>query len=165
MIDQSNKHNLIDKLSSPGAELSFPSWSLHRSSPAGLVRAPPDGDWGLPGRQNQQNAAHARSSFFVRPRRGVDFIGFADNFENSGANEREAERKCKGKETLENGRPGHSSAVKSYEARTSLAGSSDSRPTIRAGARTTSWCSKISLRGSYDSSLRSLRPPSSLPNK
>jgi hypothetical protein len=101
MVNQSRKHRIIEKLSSPGAELSFPSWSLHRNSPAGLVRAPRLTQIGdCAGRQNQQNAAGERSCFFVRPRTGVNFIGFADNSENPRA--RAAEWKCKRKETAGN---------------------------------------------------------------
>ncbi len=102
MVAQSRKHQIIEKLFSPWAELSFPSWSLHRSSPAGQVRAPPDAHWGLHATADQQNAASERSWFFIRPRRGVNFIGFADNIERSRATEREAKWKCKRKETAEN---------------------------------------------------------------
>ena len=60
-------------------------------------------------------ARSERSFYFVRPRRGVNFIGFADSFEGSRANGREAEWKCKRKEATENGLPGDADTAKSHE--------------------------------------------------
>jgi hypothetical protein len=47
--------------------------------------------------------------------KGVNLFGLADNFESSRANEREAEWKCKRKETVENGLPCDADTAESHE--------------------------------------------------